>query len=271
MIESVLRRDRNVVAAALLTLTGLCWAYLVWLNSGVAPPAMASMANMPGMTAMPGMNMVPLPSPLSAVELAFTATMWAVMMVGMMTPSAAPMILLYARIGRQARAQGTIFPATSWFAAGYLAVWIAFAIVAAIAQAALAHAALITPMMAVSSSNIAGILLLVAGIWQWVPVKDTCLAQCQAPFAFLQRVGGFKRERAGAFVQGARHGFYCVGCCWALMVLLFVGGVMNLLWVAGLSIFVLVEKLLPAGKIVTRSAGLVAIAAGIIFLGKAVV
>ena len=93
---------------------------------------------------------------------------------------------------------------------------------------------LITPAMAIGNNEIVGALLLVAGIWQWLPLKDTCLAQCQAPFAFLQRVGGFSRSPVGAFVQGAKHGFYCVGCCWALMLLLFVGGVMNLLWVAAL-------------------------------------
>jgi len=258
MIESILTRDRNVVAAALLALSGVAWAYLAWLN-----------AHMSG-AAMPGMNMGP-PNPLAPTELGFAIVMWAVMMVGMMTPSAAPMILLYARIGRQARGQGTVFPATGWFAAGYLAVWTAFAIIAGVAQAGLAQAALITPMIALNNSIVAGGLLLIAGIWQWLPLKDACLAQCQAPFAFLQRAGGFRRDPAGAFKQGAKHGFYCVGCCWALMVLLFVGGVMNLLWVAALSMFVLLEKLVPARKIITRTAGLVAIIAGTIYLARTLI
>ena len=261
MIESILKRDRNVVAAALLALTALAWAYLVWLNARMSGTTMP---------AMPAMTMGS-PNPFVPTELGFAIVMWAVMMVGMMTPSAAPMILLYARIGRDARGQGAVFPPSGWFAAGYLAVWTAFAIIAGVAQAGLAQAALITPMMALNNNVVGGVLLLIAGVWQWLPLKDACLAQCQAPFAFLQRAGGFRRDPAGAFEQGAKHGFYCVGCCWALMVLLFVGGVMNLLWVAALSIFVLLEKLVPAGKIITRTAGLVAITAGTIFLARTLI
>jgi predicted metal-binding membrane protein len=125
--------------------------------------------------------------------------------------------------------------------------------------------------MAIGNIRIAGALLLVAGIWQWLPLKDACLSQCQSPFAFLQRAGGFRRSPIQAFAQGAKHGFYCLGCCWALMLLLFVGGVMNLLWVAGLSIFVLLEKLVSNGRFITRGAGLAAIAAGLIFLGKSLI
>ena len=220
------------------------------------------------MPAMRGMNMGPASQPFAPAELAYAVVMWVVMMAGMMTPSAAPMVLLYARVGRQAGAQGVVFAATGWFAAGYLAAWTAFAIIAAFAQSALVQLALLTPAMTIDSNLIVGALLLLAGTWQWLPLKDTCLAQCQAPLAFLQRVGGFSRSPFAALRQGARHGFYCVGCCWALMLLLFVGGVMNLLWVAALSIFVLLERLVPEGKFISRGGGLVAIAAGIMFLAK---
>jgi predicted metal-binding membrane protein len=262
VLESVLRRDRNIVAVALILLTVLAWAYLLHLNAAISASPMA---------AMPGMNMGAAPQPLAPSELGYAVVMWAVMMAGMMTPSAAPMILLYARVGRQARAQGAVFAATGWFAAGYLAAWTLFAIVAAVAQAGLMKIVLMTPAMVIDSNLIAGALLLLAGIWQWLPLKDRCLAQCQAPLAFLQRVGGFRRSARAAFAQGAKHGFYCVGCCWALMLLLFVGGVMNLLWVAALSIFILLEKLVPNGKFITRGAGLVAITAGIVFLGKSLI
>ena len=262
VLESVLRRDRNIVAIALVLLTALAWAYLLRLNATMIAPAMPP---------MPGMNMGPASQPFAPSELAYAVVMWTVMMVGMMTPSAAPMILLYARVGRQARVQGAVFAATGWFAAGYLGTWGAFAVAAALAQAALMKVALITPAMAIGNNLIVGALLLLAGIWQWLPLKDTCLAQCQSPFGFLQRVGGFRHSVAGAFAQGAKHGFYCIGCCWALMLLLFVGGVMNLLWVAALSIFVLLEKLVPNGTLITRGAGLVAIAGGIIFLGKSLI
>ena len=255
MLESVLKRDRNIVAVALILLTVLAWTYLLRLNAAMS-------------AAMPGMTMAPAPQPFAPSELAYAMAMWAVMMTGMMIPSAAPMILLYARVGRQARAQGAVFAATGWFAAGYLAAWTGFAAVAAVAQAGLMKIALITPAIAINSSVIAGALLLIAGIWQWLPLKETCLSQCQAPLSFLQRVGGFRRSVLGSFGQGAKHGLYCVGCCWALMLLLFVGGAMNLLWVAALSIFALLEKLIRKGTLITRGAGLAAIAAGIIFLAK---
>ena len=251
-LESLLRRDRNIVAVALILLTVLAWTYLLRLNAAMSASAMPAMS---------GMNMGPASQPFALSELAYAMAMWAVMMTGMMIPSAAPMILLYARVGRQARAQGAVFAATGWFAAGYLAAWTGFAAVAAVAQAGLMKIALITPALVINNN-------LIAGIWQWLPLKDTCLAQCQAPLSFLQRVGGFRRSALGSFGQGAKHGLYCVGCCWALMLLLFVGGVMNLLWVAALSIFVLLEKLVRKGTLITRGAGLAAIAAGIIFLAK---
>lgn len=269
MLEAVLKRDRNIVIAALLLLTALAWAYLARLNAFTA--SIPALQNMPGMPNMPGMNMAPASHPFAPVELTLTLIMWAVMMIGMMTPSAAPMILLYARVGRQAPQQGTPFAATGWFAGGYLAAWCVFSVLAGVAQSALAQAALITPMMAADNNILSGALLIVAGVWQWVPWKDACLANCQTPLLFLQRAGGFKRDAKGAFVLGLRHGLYCVGCCWALMTLLFVGGVMNLLWVAVLAIFVLAEKLIPSARIFTRAAGLVAVAAGLISLGRTLI
>lgn len=259
--ESVLKRDRAVVAAALAALAALAWAYVMWLAASMA--ISAPMASMPG---MPGMSMGPAPHPWAAAELAFTFAMWAVMMAGMMTPSAAPMILLYARVGRQARAQGHPFAATGWFAAGYLLAWTGFAGLASLAQAALSQATLITPMLAAANQALAGMLLVAAGLYQWSPLKEACLTQCQGPIAFLQRHGGFKRDIKGSLLLGLKHGLYCVGCCWALMTLLFVGGVMNVLWIAGLSILVLLEKTVPAGRLIPRLAGLVLVAAGAISL-----
>jgi predicted metal-binding membrane protein len=267
VVESVLKRDRTIIALALITLTALAWAYLVQLNRTMAPTP--AMPDMPGMANMPGMNMGAA-QPFAPLNLALTFAMWATMMVGMMIPSAAPMILLYARVGRQARAQGKLFAAAGWFAGGYIAAWTAFAAVASLSQAALARAALITPMLVATNNLLIGSLLLVAGLYQWLPVKDACLAQCQAPLAFLQRMGGFKRDIKGSFTLGARHGIYCIGCCWALMALLFVGGVMNLLWIAALSIFVLVEKLGTRGRLFTRTAGLVSIALGSIYVARTI-
>jgi predicted metal-binding membrane protein len=185
-----------------------------------------------------------------------------VMMVGMMTPSAAPMILIYARVGRQASAQGKPFAAAGWFATGYLLIWASFALAATAAQWALDRTALLDPNMASASQVFGGIVLIAAGIYQWTPLKDKCLAQCQSPLQFIQRQGGFPRDSSGSLLFGLRHGAYCIGCCWMLMALLFVGGVMNLLWIAMISAFVLIEKIVPVGRLISRIAGVGFVAAG---------
>jgi len=184
------------------------------------------------------------------------------MMVGMMAPSAAPMILMYARIGRQGKLEGKPFVATGWFATGYFLVWIAFSLVATLVQWSIERAALLDSRMATASNVLGGIVLIAAGVYQWTPLKDVCLAQCQTPLQFLFRYGGFRSDLKGCLVLGLRHGGYCVGCCWVLMALLFVGGVMNVLWIALLALLVLLEKLTPFGRWVARAAGLACMAAG---------
>ena len=257
MLEGMLRRDRVVVATALAAITALAWAYLIWLTGR---PGMA-MSDMPD---MPGMDMAGLaPGPWDALAFAVVFAMWAVMMVGMMTPSATPMILIYARVGRQAAANAKPFAATGWFVAGYLLVWTGFALLAATGQAALQQAALLDATMATTSRVVGGGVLIAAGIYQWTPWKDACLAHCQSPLAFVMRHGGFRADPGGALLLGLRHGAFCVGCCWILMALLFVVGVMDLLWIALISAFVLLEKILPVGRLMSRAAGLVLIAAGI--------
>jgi predicted metal-binding membrane protein len=262
-LETVLKRDRMVLAGALLALTALAWTYMLWTAASMS--AATSASSMPGMD-MPGMGMSPAGAVWSVGGFALTLAMWVVMMIGMMTPSAAPMILLYARVGRQARADGRPFASTFWFAGGYLLAWSGFAVAASLAQLALAHMTLITPMLAAANSRFAGLVLVAAGIYQWTPLKGSCLSQCQAPLSFLQRHGGFRRDPKGSLKLGLKHGLACIGCCWALMMLLFVGGVMNLLWVAALSILVLLEKLVRVGRLVPRVVGLVLVAVGVIFI-----
>jgi predicted metal-binding membrane protein len=195
--------------------------------------------------------------------------MWAVMMVGMMVPSVAPAVLLYARVGRTAQAQHMPFAPAGWFAAGYLLAWVGFSLAAALAQAALSQALLLTPMLKSTSGLMSGAALLVAGLYQMSPWKESCLQNCRSPLLFLQRHGGFKPQAGGSVLLGLRHGLYCIGCCWALMLLLFVGGVMNLAWIAGLAVLVLVEKLSRRGWLLTRAAGAGMIAAGLFLLGQA--
>jgi len=247
-LEAILRRDRIVVAAALGAMALLCWAYLAWLAA--APHSMAAMA--------------PDLGHWSAADFLMMVTMWWVMMVGMMIPAAAPMILIYARVARQARERGTPFAAAAWFALGYLLAWLGFALAATALQWSLERALLLSPMTARVAPGLGGALLIAAGLYQWTPLKDACLAYCQSPMRFIQRYG-FRGERGAAVRLGLRHGAFCIGCCWALMILLFVGGVMNLLWIAAIAALVLAEKLV-ATHIVPRTGGIAMIAAGVALL-----
>lgn len=262
----MLQRDRAIVVAALLTLTALAWVYLLSLSARMAMPTQA-MAGMAGM-AMDGMAMDGMATGATALatNLLFAFAMWAVMMIGMMTPSVAPMILLYAKVGRRARSDSEPFASAGWFVAGYLAAWIGFALAASVAQEALKSASVLTPALASASGILAGMLMIVAGVYQWSPLKNSCLGQCRAPLLFVQQHGGFRRDPLGALTLGLKHGAYCIGCCWALMTLLFIGGVMNLLWVAGLAILVLLEKVVPAGWRLARAVGLALVVAGSILL-----
>lgn len=283
-LETLLRRDRAIVVVALVTLTAVSWLYILWLASAMdtatAPASSGSMDMGSGMDMdmpmdMP-MNMPPGAQDKSMTSMATVAAgswttatfayafvMWAVMMVGMMVPSATPMILLYARVGRQAAEQGKPFAATSYFAGGYLLAWTLFALIAVLGQWLLDHALLLTPMLSSASQAMSGVVLIAVGLLQWTPLKERCLRQCRAPLLFIQSHGGFRREAGAAFGLGLQHGLYCVGCCWALMALLFVGGVMNVFWIAAIAIFVLAEKVVPGGRLLSRVAGVALVMAGL--------
>ena len=260
VLEAVLRRDRVIIIAALTVLTLLTWADLIWLADDMSMGGM----DVTGFRMIPAGQglMMPATAPWQPIEFAYVFAMWTVMMIGMMTPSVAPMILIYARVGRQAVKSGYPFAASGWFASGYLISWTGFSLAATLAQWALQRAALLTPMMESASNVLGGIALIVAGIYQWTPVKEACLSYCQAPLTFIMRHGGFRGDTSGALTLGFRHGIYCVGCCWALMALLFVGGIMNLLWIAALAILVLLEKVIPSGRIIARLAGGLFVVAG---------
>jgi len=261
------RRPQMVVLAALVALAALAWGYVIWLAAQMAAPSPAIISNMPGMD-MNGAGMIaPAFALWTFVHFLFIFTMWAVMMVGMMTPSVTPMVLIYGRVAQQSMAPGRQVAPAGWFAAGYLVAWGLFAAFAALAQWGLAVLALITPMMATASHKFGGAVLIAAGAYQWMPIKDACLSQCRAPLSFMQRHGGFRASACGSVRLGLLHGMYCVGCCWALMAVLFVVGVMNLLWIAALMIFVLLEKVIPGGRSFSRVAGCAAVGAGIWMIG----
>jgi len=190
--------------------------------------------------------------------------MWAVMMVAMMVPTAAPMTLMYAAVARKAAIQHNPLAPTFIFVSGYIAMWTIFSLAATLAQHAFDQAALLSPMMVSRSAVFGAALLIAAGIYQLTPLKNACLRNCRAPAHFLSRY--WRTGNLGAFRMGLRLGSYCVGCCWILMGLLFVGGVMNLLWIAAIAIFVLLEKTIRFGDVNGRVAGAAMILAGVLSL-----
>lgn len=259
-LEAGLRRDRLMVASALGTIAALAWAYVLWLAAKMDMGG-ASLSGFRRAPAAMGM-MAPAAARWGALELTLLFVMWAAMMVAMMAPSAAPMILMYARAGRQGKLAGKPLAATGWFAAGYFLVWAGFSLAASLIQWVLERAVLLNARMASANVLLGALILIVAGIYQWTPLKNACLAQCQTPFRFLMSHGGFRRDPVGCLRLGVLHGAFCVGCCWVLMTLLFVVGVMNVLWIAVLALLVLLEKLTRWGRSVARLAGAVCIATG---------
>ena len=189
----------------------------------------------------------------TAAEFGLMLVMWGVMMVAMMVPTAAPMTLVYAAVARKAAAQHSPLAPTFVFVAGYVTVWTLFSVLATVAQRALDQAGLLTPMMASNSAVFGGSVLIAAGLYQLTPYKHACLRNCRAPAHFLSRY--WRTGTVGAFRMGLRLGAYCLGCCWILMSLLFVGGVMNLLWIAAIAVFILLEKTLRLGQAGSRFAG----------------
>jgi len=246
-LENVLKRDRVVVLCGLIFLTVVAWTYVLYqaheMNSmNMQGPRMKM--EMPMDMKMPMEMTMPQLQPWQPTQLVLIFVMWAVMMVAMMIPSAAPMILLFATVNRKRREQERPFMSTGIFALAYLVMWTIFAAVATLAQAKLHSTALLSPMMVSTSAILGGLLLIAAGIFQWTPLKRACLSHCRSPLDFITT--GWRNGASGAFLMGMRHGAYCLGCCWVLMTLLFVTGVMNILWIAIIAAFVLLEKVAPA-------------------------
>jgi predicted metal-binding membrane protein len=246
---TALRHDRAVVLGSLGCVVLLAWTWLL-LGAGMQMEVM----DMGG-----GQMMAMLPEWTLGYGL-LVFVMWAVMMVAMMLPSAAPVTLLVASIARRrAAAGGQTGRPTPLFVGGYLAVWLAFAAAATLLQWRLEAAERVSETMALTSMAAAGGVLIAAGVYQWTPLKQACLRHCRSPLEFLLF---HWRDGAGAFVSGVRHGVFCLGCCWMLMALLFVGGVMNLAWIGGIALLVLLEKVLPWGGWMGRATGAVMAAWG---------
>ena len=268
VLESVVKRDRVIVIAGLLTVIVLSWIYIL-LGAGMGMSAFEmSSATWPWQSSDMAMPSKPMGSENASgqgmgavMEKAHTAMMqpavwtpsyamlmfimWWVMMIAMMLPSASPMILIFARVNRMQKAQGAPFVPTTVFAAGYLVAWGLFSLVAAGLQWGLERMGLLSAMLGSTSAIFGGLVLIAAGIYQFTPLKHACLRHCRHPFQFVTHY--WRTGTLGAFRMGMEHGGYCLACCWFLMALLFVGGVMNLYWIIGLALFVLLEKAIPAG------------------------
>jgi predicted metal-binding membrane protein len=241
------RYDRAVVVGAIVIIVAASWAYLLYDDWAMRHMDIVDMA-------------MPSRGPWGPVDIALIFAMWAIMMVAMMLPSVVPTLLVYHRLVIARRTGVNAAVPTGFFAAGYLFGWFAFSAAATLAQWGLHSAALISPQMVVSAPAVGGTLLLIAGAYQWTRFKYACLEHCRSPLQFLQT--HWRAGAAGAFRMGARHGVYCIGCCWLLMTILFVVGVMNLFWIATLTLFVIAEKALPNAEWLARTSGLALIAWG---------
>jgi predicted metal-binding membrane protein len=235
------RRYPWILTGGLFLLFASSWAWLIYQCWAMQHMDIVAMA-------------MPSTGPWSANDLGLIFIMWAVMMIAMMLPSALPMLLVYRRVvaARGAKASPEIL--TGVFAAGYLFAWIVFSAVATLAQWGLHAAALISPMMTVNAPVTGGTLLVVAGIYQWTLLKHACLARCRSPLMFLTT--HWRDGASGAFCIGGRHGFDCTACCWLLMTILFVVGVMNIAWIVVLATLALAEKVLPKGELIARASGI---------------
>lgn len=277
VVEAVVKRDRVIVILGLLVVIALAWLYLlqgagmgmtaVEMSSATLPWQSSSAMTMPthpsGPEATPGQDMGAMmhqahmammqPAVWTPGYAVVMLVMWWVMMMAMMLPSASPMLLIVAHVNRTHHTQGGPLVSTSLFAAGYLVTWGVFSFLAVSVQWGLERVGLVSAMLGSTSAVFGGLVLLVAGIYQCTPLKQACLRHCRTPFQFVTH--HWRTGTLGALRMGLEHGAFCVACCWFLMVLLFVGGIMNLYWIIGIALFVLLEKTLPGGQRFSTATG----------------
>ena len=260
-IERAVRRERTVVLVSLAVVIALSWAYVL-SGAGMGVSAF-EMTQMSGDRTMIGMMS---PAEWNLEYAGVMVLMWWIMMIAMMLPAAAPMILLFARMNHKQREKGNVYVPTALFVSAYLVVWAGFSLVAVAIQWSLEASNLLSPMLVSMSAYLGGGLLVAAGIYQLTPIKQACLQHCRSPMHFV--LSRWRSGQLGAFRMGVEHGVFCVGCCWFLMGLLFFGGVMNLWWIAGLAIYVLVEKTVSGGHWIGQIIGLFLViwGAAVIFL-----
>ena len=264
-LERLLKRDRAAVIVSLAAISLLAWTYLTFLTLDMARDDMRLMGMEMAGTAG---GMVMEPQAWTSITYVLMLLMWWIMMIGMMLPSAAPMILLFAGLQRQQMSGEAPRLRITLFALGYLLAWFAFSATATTAQWGLGELNFLSPTMKTTSSVVGVLIFAGAGLYQFTPFKHACLTHCRAPVQFLS--AHWRKGNLGALQMGLHHGAYCVGCCWFLMALLFVGGVMNLVWVAAIAMFVLLEKIVPKGLWVARGGGALMIAFAAFLASRAI-
>ena len=246
--QFIARRDRVLVLAAVAGLAVISWAYLIYL----------------GFQNKPVTRGMAMPMVWSAVDFVFMFVMWAIMMFAMMLPSVTPAVMIFDRVSVKRVSAGRPPAPTSAFIFGYLLIWVAFSLIATVANWGLHANGTMTGMMGRVAPEVAGFLMIAAGVFQWTPAKNACLEHCRSPMSFL--IQNWREGFSGAARMGLSHGAYCLGCCWMLMLLLFALGVMNLPWVAVLTVAILAEKTLPHGRVISRALGVVLVVWGFVLI-----
>lgn len=246
-LDYILKRDRFIVITGLFIISFLAWLYIAYLYRQMEVMNMNAL-----------FFAMPMTPEWATTDFIFMFFMWLVMMVAMMTPSVAPLILLFAKVNRQRIAKQSPFVNTFYLLTGYFLVWAAFSLIATLLQWLLQQVSWLNPGMIITNKILGSVILASAGIFQFTPLKQTCLNFCKSPLEFIFK--HWHEGKKGAIKMGIKNGAYCVGCCWVLMVLLFVSGVMNILWVALIALFVLVEKVFAKAKWISFAAGVLLIA-----------
>ncbi len=256
-MEAILKKDKTFIVGGIVLIAAISWYYMVYLDGVMKSMNMAfnhvcehECCKIAGM---------PMTGTWTSVDFLLMLLMWTVMMVAMMLPSVAPLILLFASVNRKRKEQHTPYVSTIFFTAGYFFVWTAFSLGATFLQWLLQYLSLLSPLMITSNKWIGGSILLLAGLFQFSNFKYKCLSHCRSPLEFIMH--HWKEGKKGAFNMGVAHGWYCLGCCWILMLVLFATGIMNLFWVAAIALFVLIEKMVPRYYLqISRIAGIILIA-----------
>lgn len=244
-IGSLLQKDRLLVISGIAAITILGWAYMIHMAIHMTTKGMSITK--------------PCTMYWGIGDIIHLFIMWTIMMVAMMLPAAAPMVMIFVTANGQRSNDEEIFIPTWLFILGYLAVWTIFSGLATLAQWGLHLGALLTHSMAITSPVLGGLLLIAAGIFQWTPFRDACMSKCRSPLGFL--MAEWREGRLGALIMGLKAGLFCVGCCWLLMILCFVLGVMNIFWMAALTVFMILERIMD-NKWLSRTAGLILIVWG---------